>query len=375
MRCNPALKLLIRSESTNELQSRNSFGLIRLGLAVVVVFHHSLVLTSHDALSFIGRSKDIDIGTIGVAGFFAISGFLLLASSRRLNARKFLTHRFFRLFPGLWACLIVTAFILVPFANYFSKFESSMYFFKLENSSFSYVVFNSALLVLQDSIGTVFEQNPYPIAVNGSLWTLAPEFICYIGLLIVATFSRRNRKLQFVLISLALILSSVAWQYSQESQIEFLSQILNPLSGLVIAFCTGSLFAIFIEIKPFRPRLLPIVFGLVVWVVAGVNSPVSIIVISLLLISLGMSLDGPRVTRIGKKVDLSYGVYLYHFPIIQTVLATTMISWTPLLAFTVLPFFTLLISGLIAFASWTFVERPSMAFARAGKVKKQNRST
>jgi hypothetical protein len=97
MRCNPALKFLIRSESTTALQSHNSFGMIRLGLAVVVVFHHTLVLTGHDALSFIGRSKNIDIGTIGVAGFFAISGFLLLGSSRRLSARKFLTHRFFRL--------------------------------------------------------------------------------------------------------------------------------------------------------------------------------------------------------------------------------------------------------------------------------------
>jgi peptidoglycan/LPS O-acetylase OafA/YrhL len=204
---------LIRSESRNALQFHNSFGLIRLGLAVVVVFHHTLVLTGHDALSFIGRSKNIDIGTIGVAGFFAISGFLLLGSSRRLSARKFLTHRFFRLFPGLWACLIVTAFILVPFANYFSKFESSMYFFKIENSSFSYVVFNSALLVLQDSIGTVFAQNPYPIAVNGSLWTLAPEFICYIGLLIVATLSRRNRKLQFLLIGKSEDIRSIAAKY------------------------------------------------------------------------------------------------------------------------------------------------------------------
>ena len=369
MRFTDLYSLLIRNESAKAVLTLNSFGLIRLVLATAVVVHHSLDLSGLGSPNIFGG---FDLGTIGVAGFFAVSGFLLLGSSNRLGTRAFLKRRFFRLFPGLWMCLIVSAFVLVPFANYFSTYESTMRLVGLENSSLTFVVLNSALIVVQDSIGTVFSQNPFPNAVNGSLWTLAPEFICYLGLLVAAILSRRRLGIQLVLIVFALIASCIAWIFTFESQLEIYSNFINPASGVAIAFCTGAILAILIEYKPFRPNLVTTLIGLVIWALVGVAGPLSIIFLSLFVIFLGMSLVKPSFSRIGQNTDLSYGIYLYHWPIIQVFLATTTFGWSTNYSLALLSLLTLTISGLFAYASWTLVEKPSISFARKDNLKTKN---
>jgi hypothetical protein len=57
---------------------------------------------------------DATIGRFAVGGFFAISGFLVTGSRLRLPAGAFGWRRFLRVFPGLWVCLLVTAFVLAP---------------------------------------------------------------------------------------------------------------------------------------------------------------------------------------------------------------------------------------------------------------------
>jgi len=223
---------------------------------------------------------------------------------------------------------------------------------------------NSALVVFQYPIGSVFSQNIYPNVVNGSLWTLAPEFICYLGLLLVAILSRRNLKVQFVLITLALVTSAAIWNETHASSNGIFSTILNPASGLAVAFCSGSLLAILVEFWPVRPKPMPVIAGLVCWVAIGANGPVAIILLSALVVGLGMSLTQVKLSNIGRNVDISYGVYLYHFPLIQTVLATTTYVWTVEQAATILPLFIFVIAGSLAWMSWRFVEKPSIRIGR-----------
>ena len=343
----------------------NSFGLLRLLLAITVVFHHSLVLSGHSALSYLGFLGGIDLGTLGVAGFFAISGFLLFGSTRRLTSREFVIHRVFRLFPGLWVCLTICAFAIVPIANRISAYESSFNVFTSQNSSLSFLISNSILIVFQDSIGTVFGQNTYPLAVNGSLWTLAPEFICYMGLLVVAITSRRNLKIQFGLILFGLLGFSMIWMGSQSHKNEIYSQIVNPASGLAIAFCAGSLLAILLEYFPIRPGIIPSLIGLAIWTAIGSNGPLSIIFLSVLIVSLGTGVTRKPFAKIGRDVDISYGIYLYHFPIIQTILATSTYAWSRPISSTLLTILVLTVSAIFAFLSWRFVEKPSIFLSRS----------
>jgi peptidoglycan/LPS O-acetylase OafA/YrhL len=338
---------------------------MRLILASTVAFQHSLALTAHESKTHFGFLREADLGTVGVAGFFAVSGFLLMGSSNRLSSKDFLRHRIFRLLPGLWFSLFIVSFVIVPFAALFSTNPVSFKFVQSNGSAIDFAISNSLLIVLQDSIGTVFSENPYPLAVNGALWTLAPEFICYMGLLLVAVSTKRRTRFQLPLLSFALVAGSLLWLIAEVSATEAIRDIVSPALILGIAFITGAIIAQVIERYPRRPPIIPTLVALVVWITVGAGGPISVILLSMLMVSLGLAITNPSLTNFGRKTDLSYGIYLFHFPVIQTVIATSAISWSLMLSITLLPVVALLIASTLAFVSWKIVEKPSIDYSRS----------
>ena len=353
-----------REASVKALLSTNSFGLLRLLLAITVLFQHSLVLSGNGQLVYFGYFKGADLGSTGVAGFFAISGFLLAGSAQRLNSRVFFVHRIFRLLPGLRFALIISAFVLDPLASFFGSSDSEDKFFLGTESSLTYVLRNMGLLVLQDSIGNVFSTNPYPLAVNGSLWTLAPEFICYVSLLGLAIFTRRKVVNQQLLLVTAIAVASFIWVMSENSTVPVVSMVVHPATGLGIAFATGSLFAFIVQGHPYRPSPLITLPLLGVWLILGLSGPIAIISLALIVVSLGLSLTKTSTSNIGRKTDISYGIYLFHFPAIQAIIFCTAITWTPTAALALLPAMALFAVAPLAWISWKFIEKPSINFAR-----------
>lgn len=350
--------------SEKTLLSVNSFGLLRLILAVTVLFQHSLVLSGNGQLVYFGYFNGADLGSTGVAGFFAISGFLLAGSAQRLSSRDFFIHRIFRLLPGLWFALVISAFVLVPLASYFGSPESEFKFFRGKETSLTYVLLNMVLVVFQDSIGNVFSTNPYPLAVNGSLWTLAPEFICYVSLLGLAIFTRRKVVAQKFLLGIAIVLASIVWLISESSNSQVVSMVVNPAAGLGIAFATGSLLSFIVNERPYRPSPVLVIPLLVVWLLLGLSGPLAIISLAVIVVYLGLSLTNSAASRIGRKTDVSYGIYLFHFPAIQAIIICTEISWTPVASLTLLPALALMIASPLAWVSWRLIEKPSINFAR-----------
>ena len=351
--------------SEKTLLSINSFGLLRLILAVTVLFQHSLVLSGNGQLVYFGYFNGADLGSTGVAGFFAISGFLLAGSAQRLSYRDFFIHRIFRLLPGLWFALVISAFVLVPLASYFGSPESEFKFFLGKESSLTYVLLNMVLVVFQDSIGNVFSTNPYPLAVNGSLWTLAPEFICYVSLLGLAIFTRRKVVAQKFLLVIAIVLASAVWLMSESSTSQVVSMVVHPAAGLGIAFATGSLLSFLVNERPFRPSPVLVIPLLIVWLLLGLSGPLAIISLAVIAVSLGLSLTNSATSKIGRKTDVSYGIYLFHFPAIQAIILCTAIDWTPAASLTLLPFLALAIASPLAWISWRVIERPSIKIARS----------
>ena len=350
--------------SEKTLLSVNSFGLLRLILAVTVLFQHSLVLSDNGQLVYFGYFNGADLGSTGVSGFFAISGFLLAGSAQRLSSRDFFIHRIFRLLPGLWFALVISAFVLVPLASYFGSPESEFKFFLGKESSLTYVLLNMLLFVFQDSIGNVFSTNPYPLAVNGSLWTLAPEFICYVSLLGLAIFTRRKVVAQKFLLVIAIVVASVVWLISESSTSQVVSMVVHPAAGLGIAFATGSLLSFLVNERPYRPSPVLAIPLLVVWLLLGLSGPLAIISLAVIVVSLGLSLTNSAASKIGRKTDVSYGIYLFHFPAIQAIILVTDINWTPWVSLTLLPTLSILISAPLAWISWRFIEKPSINFAK-----------
>lgn len=365
MGCITALTPLFNLEATEKnLLGTNSFGLLRLLLAISVLFQHSMVLTGNDKFVYFGYFGKVDFGSTGVWGFFAVSGFLLAGSAQRLGSREFFIHRLFRLLPGLWFALLISAFALVPLASFLSKTKSEYSLLTGNDSSLSYVLFNLGLVVFQDSIGNVFYSNPFPLAVNGSLWTLAPEFICYMGLLSLAITTQRKVLPQKASLLIVIIGASIAWWLTASSVDPIINSVIHPALGLGIAFATGSLLAFIAKEHPYRPSPLLTLPLLGAWLLLGLSGPLSIICLAFIVVSLGLSLTHASASKIGRKTDISYGIYLFHFPVIQALILCIAFDWNVWASLTLLPILTLCVAVPLAWVSWRFVEKPSISFSR-----------
>src|SRR4051794_17516783 len=98
----------------------NAFGFLRLALAVLVIFSHSFPVGGFgtDALEVFTKGRHT-IGLAAVGMFFVLSGFLITRSAASgVSVLRFLWHRFLRIFPGYWVCLIVCGFIFAPYFAY-----------------------------------------------------------------------------------------------------------------------------------------------------------------------------------------------------------------------------------------------------------------
>ncbi len=170
----------------------NSFTFLRLAFALAVVFSHAFILGGfgQDPLSRYSHGQ-IRIGEMAVMCFFVVSGFLITGSAlRQPSIGRFALNRAARILPGFWAVQLLTVFVLTPevmIAHYGSDIG---YFDSIvigPNSATSYLWKNAGFRMLQYPITNLFHRNPGGDAINGSLWSLAPEVTCYVclGLLTV----------------------------------------------------------------------------------------------------------------------------------------------------------------------------------------------
>ena len=150
--------------------TKNSLDLLRLVAATLVLYSHQHVLTGLAEPSFFGWNT---FGGAGVTIFFFLSGLLVWSSwERDPDARRFFMRRSLRIFPALWVVVLASVFLLGPALSSLSVPE---YF----SASATWRYLSTAILVVHNFLPGVFIDNPYPLAVNGSLWTLPVEFLCY----------------------------------------------------------------------------------------------------------------------------------------------------------------------------------------------------
>lgn len=154
---------------------RNSINALRLGLAFAVLVWHSIKLSAEQGEK-VGTPALVDLGSLGVDGFFALSGYLILGSwLSSPTLRDYLWRRCLRILPGFWVCLLVAATVLGPISALLDPAPSS-YAWVGPDSAASYVEQNFWLRMRQFEIAGAFGGEP----TNGSLHTLFYEFLCYL---------------------------------------------------------------------------------------------------------------------------------------------------------------------------------------------------
>lgn len=372
--------VLVKAEHSLPAHQRNSYGFLRLFLASLVIVQHVFVLSGHAGGAVLGWNFGVPFGVqatfgdVAVGGFFALSGFLLFSSVRRNSPGRFMRLRFFRLFPGFWVALLTVAFVFAPLIGQAAGLLDTYRVFGAD-SAVSYVVSNSGLLIVQPTIGGVLGNNPYPNGLDGSFWTLLPEFCCYVALLVVTVLSRRFNASHTVALFAVFGVFFLAWPVFLFMFDGERANNLGVIAGLPVAFFAGAVCASLGVEDKLRSagRRGWWVVGAVGIVCVGLVAvgwwlPFGPVVLAFVLVGGGGLWRWEPVAKVGTKNDLSYGVYLYHFPVIQLFVALGVVQfvdagwwlWVVVVAVWVA---TLPVAG----ASWLFVEAPAQRFARRGR--------
>ena len=280
----------------------NNFDALRLIAAMMVLLAHMASLGGDQDWIVQGHTW----GEVGVFIFFAISGFLVMRSWRSdPDIGRFLSRRFLRIAPGL-VVASVTMHLLV------------------------------LALGLQG-----FPDNPRH-ALNGSLWTIEYEVYCYLILVCIAMVSKAPALIAVALCALATPLG---------------------LDGFLIEFAPFFAVGMLLAEYPLVRRWSWALVALGVASLPYGTSASLALIIAPVAIAIGTR-SWPVIRSAGRYGDMSYGVYIYAFPIQQIVVAY-MGKDAPYFALLSVSLPVILLS---AWASWRFVESPALA-KKPGKLQ------
>jgi peptidoglycan/LPS O-acetylase OafA/YrhL len=322
----------------------NALNALRLALALSVIVWHSFPLTGAD----IGLAPVRQIvSRASVDGFFAISGYLIVSSwIRDPRWLAFLRARALRILPAFWTCLIVTAAVFAPLSVMIRGAALPPGFVA---DSVSYVVRNAALYMVQYDIAGTPSAVPYPNAWNGALWTLFWEASCYVGVLVVGVLGLMRRRAIFPSLFVVATLGVIVTSYGP---VENFYVVTGSRFGIM--FLAGALIHRHRDRIPVSPVLLIAASAVTIgaaWLPD--YRVIAALPLAYVVICLGALGKSPRL-RV--RNDLSYGAYIYGFPI-QQLLATAGAAAWGVPAFAAVSVAATLP---LAAASWFLVERPAL---------------
>lgn len=326
----------------------NGFNTIRLIAAIAVIFSHAFPIAgSIEPLE--NLTGHTSLGKLAVAAFFVISGFLIPASLDRGSVAQYVIKRGFRIMPGLLASVLISAFF---FGMLFTQLPLVDYFRHPETWVF---LGNIIFLPVGYGLPGVFEGHPL-LAVNGSLWTLKFEVACYA--IVVASFAfARMRKGTVIATWLC---SMVTTPFITENAGGLLYYI-GQTSDLFRFFGMGMLFYLFADRIYVRSDWAWIAGALVV---VSAFTPIFLEIAATAgayaLVVFAYCCSN-RFRLVTEKGDISYGVYVYAFPIQQSLLSVSLGFAIPWLANALLTLPLVMLAGLL---SWLAIEKPALEFGQ-----------
>ena len=323
-------------------------------------FAAGLVLYGH-AFVFLGLPEPlflqwVPMGPLGVYIFFAISGYLVAQSwERDPHVLRFLAKRALRIFPGLAVCTLLSVLVLGPLLT---TLDAGTYW---RNEHTRGYLTNMALYITYHLPG-VFANNRLPHAVNGSLWSLPVEFFMYLllallGLLAAAFKAVSNRLLAWAVGVMAFVFMLLAalWAGTTTEALVMYRTDLRQVPMCGVYFLVGASLFCFKLTKYFT--LSNVLLALVLWLCLGVQphwfAMAAWVVLPFVMLAFGLARQ-PWLVRMHAR-DYSYGIYIYAFPVQQT-----LVSFWPEMALPAYLLSTLVITVALAALSWHFVEKPAL---------------
>lgn len=334
----------------------NNFNAVRLCLSLLVILAHSY------EIRYGGRSQEpltkifgtISFGELAVNCFFIVSGYLILGSWHRSGSLlQFIWRRFLRVAPAFIFCYLISGLIVGPAVQpaqiYFSHFDWLRYFLGLATFS-------------QPQTPNVFVGTMFP-GVNVPLWSIQYEVACYCLLaglgVIGALRTQRCWIALFFCFGGLLILGRVAGSYGVPQYFEVFTK---SYIRLPFFFFAGGIFYLKPQLLQLRQQLTWALIGGCVALIGLTHSVTAELGLAsggaLAILSLATHRSNRSATLIDK-LDISYGLYLYAWPVSQ-VLYLAFPGQGAMLNF----LSTSLVAAALALFSWRLIEEPSLKMKR-----------
>jgi len=333
----------------------NNFDALRLVAATTVIFSHAFLLSegseAHEPLHWL--TGEIILGLVGVFIFFVISGYLVTQSFENTgSAGRFAAKRLLRIWPGLALCILLCTLALGPAV---SALPPSRYLASAQTWDFLWQ--NLVLNVEHNALpGVRFTGDDSGTIVNGPLWSLPCEAMMYAMVLALGVL--RLLRLPVLLALFALGLARIGFDPAVNAYAggTVLLRFAADTSWLLAFFVAGMIL--------YKLRRFPIFDGrLALLALAGLVASAALGELVLLFplfggylvlyLALAAPLPAIPAARFG---DLSYGLYIYGWPVEQTLLYATggALAWWQLFPL------ALAIAAAIAFLSWHVVEKRAL---------------
>ncbi|WP_051286802.1 acyltransferase family protein [Paenibacillus taiwanensis] len=343
----------------------NNFDVIRFIAATMVLYSHAFPLGE-------GKGQQGEIlytlsngqwytGSLAVAIFFIVSGFLITQSYEHSKSIiTFVKSRFLRIFPGLLMALLLSTFVLGPLVTSLPLKE---YFVHPQTYQYLKAFF---LFPMEWFLPGVFETNVYKGAVNGSLWTIPFEVICYIIVAILGIVGMLRFKKMILLISFVnLFYYLFQNKISPSGSGHIWGLEISTLSELFVYFSFGMLFYIYRSYIPYNKHLAMLsIFMLFISLQYGGVKELFILFGTYLVFYLAFS-PTVKLNGFSKFGDFSYGLYIYAFPVQQLVTYYYGGQMDAVLNFLISFMITIFISVL----SWHLVEKHALKLKKYKLVK------
>ncbi len=328
--------------------NKNNFGFLRLLFAILVILSHApeAIDGNRNREILTNIFGTLSFGEFAVDGFFLISGYLIHKSfDNSSSIKSYFYKRILRIYPGFIAAHVFFILCIVPIA---------LNFHELLNLQLTYWLKSVARMILLDSpypVNGVFDNNPYK-STNISMWTIRYEFLCYLAIPLLSFLSIDKIRIFLFIISLYVISSIFDINANTPYPIVIeLKQVLRLFS----AFLIGEIFYIYRH-KIIYNKIFTIVslIGLTILLFNEKLAEIGLMTFgAYLLFNFALNFKSERLNNVGSRIDLSYGIYLYAWPV-----QSLLIQFKPDLNLYLSTVCTLILSSSLAVLSWFYIEKP-----------------
>lgn len=328
---------IINDRIIYEVKKDNCFDSLRYIFAFLLIIAHFCTLTGQEHLWFV-------VGGMRVKAFFTITGFLVTYSFLRRNCqiRLYALKRIVRIVPAYVTCVLFCTAIgwmvtALPTNEFFSSIQT-----------LKYIIVNLLTLNwIEPELPQTFQSNVVP-QMNGSLWSMKQEVIFYVLVPFLIMLMRRWGK--YVIIFPIIFIGLIIYHYAV-IQVQYF-----------MYFFSGMFFLLFFDkVSQYLKITLPLViiaetmiYAIYVPFLSEFFQSIEPLTFSALIIAISYCCKVLRYPR--RLENITYGLYLYHFPVIQLLIHYGVKDYSIILCF----FLTLVITSILASISWKIIEKPLM---------------